>query len=190
MTIPKMTAGRAALVGLMHRYLGGLLDPFVTPLEIHKLMYFMQEAGEPLQLIYSKAEHGPYAQNLRHVLHAIEGHLISGYADGGDSPGKQLALVPGAIRDAKLLLEKHADTHARFDRVADLVDGFESPFGMELLSTVHWVISKEGACSLDDVVTKTYAWNNHKQQFTRRQIALAVDVLIKKRWISGINAQE
>ncbi len=36
---PKMTAGRAALVGLMHRYLGGLLDPFVALLEVHKLMY-------------------------------------------------------------------------------------------------------------------------------------------------------
>jgi len=28
--VPDMTPGRAALVGLMHRYLGGLLDPFVT----------------------------------------------------------------------------------------------------------------------------------------------------------------
>lgn len=34
--VPKMTAGRAALVALMHRYLGGLLDPFVTLLEVHK----------------------------------------------------------------------------------------------------------------------------------------------------------
>jgi hypothetical protein len=27
---PKITAGRAALVVLMHRYLAGLMDPFVT----------------------------------------------------------------------------------------------------------------------------------------------------------------
>ena len=71
--VPTMTAGRAALVELMHRYLGGLLDPFVTLLEVHKLMYFMQEAGEPLRLKYQKAPYGPYAENLRHVLHAIEG---------------------------------------------------------------------------------------------------------------------
>jgi O-acetyl-ADP-ribose deacetylase (regulator of RNase III) len=50
--VPKMTAGRAALVELMHRYLAGLLDPFVTLLEVHKLMYFLQEAGEPLRLRY------------------------------------------------------------------------------------------------------------------------------------------
>ena len=48
--VPEMTPGRAALIGLMHQYLGGLLDPFVTLLEVHKLMYFLQEAGEPLNL--------------------------------------------------------------------------------------------------------------------------------------------
>ena len=94
--VPQMTSGRAALVGLMDRYLAGLLDPFVTLLEVHKLMYFMQEAGEPLKLRYQRAPFGPYAENLRHVLRAVEGHLIAGYADGGDAPNKQLALVPGA----------------------------------------------------------------------------------------------
>ena len=38
--VPRMTPGRAALVGLMHRYLSGLLDPFISLLEVHKLMYF------------------------------------------------------------------------------------------------------------------------------------------------------
>ncbi len=57
--VPRMTAGRAALVGLMHRYLGGLLDPFVTLLEVHKLMYFMQAAGEPLRLNFAKGPYGP-----------------------------------------------------------------------------------------------------------------------------------
>ena len=83
-SVLKMTPGRAALVGLMDCYVRGLLDPFVTLLEVHKLMYFMQVAGEPLRLKFVKATNGPYAENLRHVLNAIEGHLVSGYADGGD----------------------------------------------------------------------------------------------------------
>ena len=97
---PSMTAGRAALVGLIYGYLRGLLDPFVTLLEVHKLMYFLQECGEPLRLDYTKAHYGPYAENLRHVIKDMEGHLISGYADGGDDPTKPLALVPGAMEDA------------------------------------------------------------------------------------------
>jgi O-acetyl-ADP-ribose deacetylase (regulator of RNase III) len=181
--VPTMTAGRAALVELMNRYLGGLLDPFVTLLEVHKLMYFMQEAGEPLRLKYQKAPYGPYAENLRHVLHAIEGHFISGYADGGDAPDKQLQLVPGAIEDATAFLQQHADTSTRFDKVAELVDGFESPFGLELLSSVHWVMKNEPVNSIDDVISHTYAWNDRKRQFTLRQIALAVDVLSRKGWV-------
>jgi O-acetyl-ADP-ribose deacetylase (regulator of RNase III) len=183
--VPKMTPGRAALVGLMHRYLGGLLDPFITLLEVHKLMYFMQYAGEPLRLRFTKGSYGPYAENLRHVLKAVEGHLVSGYDDGGDAPDKQLNLVPGALDDAISFLKNRTDTQTHFARVSALVDGFESPFGLELLSTVHWIASTEPVRSVDDVVVHTYAWNDRKKQFSRRQIALAVDVLSRKEWITA-----
>jgi O-acetyl-ADP-ribose deacetylase (regulator of RNase III) len=183
--VPSMTEGRAALVGLMRRYLGGLLDPFVTLLEVHKLMYFMQEAGQPLRLRYAQAPYGPYAENLRHVLREIEGHFVSGYNDGGDAPDKELALVPGAAEEADAFLAQHAETRSRFERVADLVEGFETPFGLELLSTVHWVVAREGAQTEDDVARRVYAWNERKRQFSHRQIALARDVLARKGWIAA-----
>ncbi|MFV2074325.1 MAG: macro domain-containing protein [Thermoanaerobaculales bacterium] len=183
--VPDMTPGRAALVALMHRYLRGLLDPFVTLLEVHKLMYFMQKAGEPLRLRYRKGPYGPYAENLRHVLNEVEGHLVSGYADGGDAPDKQLELVPGALVDANAFLETSAETSARIERVSDLVAGFESPFGLELLSTVDWIAGERPVQSVDDVVARTYAWNERKQQFSRRQIALAIDVLARGGWIES-----
>jgi O-acetyl-ADP-ribose deacetylase (regulator of RNase III) len=181
--VPRMTAGRAALVVLMHRYLGGLMDPFVTLLEVHKLLYFMQEAGQSLRLKFAKGLYGPYAENLRHVLHAIEGHFVSGYADGGDAPDKQLELVPGAVADAETFLKDHAATLAHFDRVADLVDGFETPFGLELLTTVHWVATREGAASGENAVAAVYAWNERKKRFSSRQIVLALDVLRRKGWL-------
>lgn len=160
---PGMTSEQAAAVALISRYLSGLLDPSVSLLEVHKLMYFMQEAGEALRLKYQKAPYGPYAENLRHVLRAIEGHLVSGYADGGDAPDKQLKLVPGAVEDATAFLHQHPDTRARFDKVSALVDGFESPFGLELLSTVHWVMNNEAVNTVEDVVQHTYAWNERKR---------------------------
>ncbi|MDR1310589.1 MAG: macro domain-containing protein [Burkholderiaceae bacterium] len=182
--IPQMTAGRAALVELIHRYLNGLLDPFICLLEIHKLMYFMQEAGEPLRLKYTKAPHGPYAENLRHVLNAIEGHLVAGYADGGDAPDKPLSLVPGAVDDARDFLDKHDKSKARLDKVARLVEGFESPYGLELLATVHWVMQHEKVARRDDVTHHVHAWNTHKQRFTPRQIAIATDRLASQDWVS------
>ena len=180
--VPVMSPGRAALVGLVNRYLVGLLDPFVTLLEVHKLMYFMQEAGEPLRLKYVKAPYGPYAENLRHVLNAVEGHLVTGYMDGGDAPDKELTLVPGATDDANAFLETHPDTHGRLDRVAALVEGFETPFGLELLSSVHWIVARDKIRASNDVVARTYAWNERKRQFSPRQIELAIEVLDKKGW--------
>jgi O-acetyl-ADP-ribose deacetylase (regulator of RNase III) len=181
--VPNMTPGRAALVELMHRYLAGLLDPLVSLLEVHKLMYFMQESGEPLRLKYKKNRYGPYAENLRHVLNAIEGHMLSGYADGGDRPDKELKLVPGAYEAASKFIQEHPQTKQHFDKVSDLVEGFESPFGMELLSTVHWVATKENATSSQQVIEKVHQWNERKKQFTPRQIELAYNVLIGKGWL-------
>ena len=183
--VPRMTPGRAALVELMRRYLAGLLDPFVTLLEVHKLAYFMQEAGESLGLRFEKGPYGPYAENLRHVLSAIEGHLVSGYADGGDMPDKQLNLVPGAVDDANRFLQAHPATRGHADKVARLVEGFESPFGLELLSTVHWIVEKEDVHSMDDVIAHTHDWNIRKRRFTARQITLAVQVLRREGWIEG-----
>jgi uncharacterized protein YwgA len=180
---PELDLGKASLVLLMHRYLGGLMDPFVTLLEVHKLMYFMQEAGEPLRLKYAKAPYGPYAENLRHVLHAVEGHLVSGYADGGDAPNKQIELVPGAVQDAAAFLNDKRETVDRFDRVGKLVSGFETPFGLELLATVHWVAARENATSAEDVEANVYAWNDRKKRFSPRQIGLALETLRQKGWL-------
>ena len=182
---PEMTPGRAAMVMAMYAYLSGLMDTSITLLEVHKMMYFLQYAGEPLRLRYTKADYGPYAENLRHVLHGIEGHFVSGYSDGGDAPDKQLSLVPGAITDANAVLDNNSDTSSRLERVIDLVQGFETPFGLELLSTVHWVIAEERALTVDEVVERTYSWNSRKQMFHREQIVLACEVLESKGWLPG-----
>ena len=174
---PTMTPGRAALIELMRRYLAGLLDPGISLLEVHKLMYFMQEMGEPLRLKFSKAPYGPYAENLRHVLNEIEGHYITGYADGGDMPDKELQLIPGAVQEAGQFLQSHSETLERFDRVSRLIDGFESPFGLELLATVHWLSTHEQATTAEKAIALTHSWSAHKQQFTPRQIEVAFNVL-------------
>lgn len=181
--VPHMTLGRAALVSLMNRYLAGLMDPSISLLEVHKLTYFLEVAGEPLRLEFKKGTYGPYAEKLRHVLREIEGHLVSGYADGGDTPGKQLALVPGAVSEAESFLSRNAETLARFDRVARLVEGFETPFGLELLATVHWVATREGATDHDSVAKATYAWGPSKQQFSRAQLGWAAERLQSEGWL-------
>ena len=182
--VPRMTKGHAALTCLIDRYLRGMLDPFVTLLEVHKLLYFMEQAGEPLQLGFVEGHYGPYSEKLRHVLRRVEGHYVSGYRDGGDSPGKHLELVPGAVEDANAYLERRFATKERLKRVSNLVDGFETPFGLELLATAHWVASENPSAGDDGVTEIIHAWNPRKGQFSEQQISTALKVLRAKGWLA------
>jgi O-acetyl-ADP-ribose deacetylase (regulator of RNase III) len=185
---PKLTKAKAALLGLMERYLAGLMDVQVSLVEIHKLLYFLQEAGEPsLKLRYNTGHYGPYAENLRHVLRDLEGHYILGYGDGDDDPEKAIEMVEGAAQEGLSLLKDHSETHERFEEVGRLIEGFESPYGMELLSTVHWVAHRQGAKTFEDAVSKVHAWNPRKMMFTPHQIRAAWDRLDRLEWLDGRN---
>jgi hypothetical protein len=59
----------------------------------------------------------------------------------------------------------------------------ETPFGMELLSTVHWVANREGATTADQAVSKTYSWNDRKRMFQEKHIRVAWDILKRKGWL-------
>ena len=183
---PLMTAGRAALLGLMQRYLAPLMDEAVTLLELHKLMYFMQEAGEHLRLKFAKSHYGPYAENLRHVLTQIEGHYIIGFSDASEEPGKALEPLPGALQEAEAFLKVKPETQARFERVERLIDGFETAFGMELLGSVHWVAKNDdpSAQSFEDAVRLVHDWNERKRKFfARPHIKIAWNRLADHGWL-------
>lgn len=178
-----ITPGRAALIGLMQRYLDGLLDPYISLLEVHKLMYFLQESGEPLRLNYTKNIYGPYAENLRHVLNQLEGHYIEGYYDGGDEPNKPLKLIGDANKQAIDFLQHKPTTLQNLQRVAELVDGFETSTGMELLSTVYWLAKDNADATVSELVKQTHAWSERKQNFSARQIEIAHTALLEKGWL-------
>ncbi|HEY0143845.1 MAG TPA: macro domain-containing protein [Thermoanaerobaculia bacterium] len=183
---PKMTMGRAALILLMDRYLKGLLDPFVSLLEIHKLMYFLQEAGQPLQLNYEAKPFGPYAPNLRQVLIRLERHYTVGYGDGRDKPSTPIHLLPGAVEEAAEFLRHVPEALTRMDRVASLIEGFEDPFGLELLSTVHWVTrDNQDACENPEVaVSAVQEWSPRKKQHLKREHLLRAWQRLKEQgWI-------
>jgi O-acetyl-ADP-ribose deacetylase (regulator of RNase III) len=168
---PKMTLGQAALIVLMDRYLKGLLDPFVSLLEIHKLLYFLQEAGQPLRLQYEAKEFGPYAKNLRQVLIRLEKHYTQGYGDGKDTPTKVIELLPGAVEEAESFLKGDNAIRRRMNRVADLIEGFEDPYGLELLSSVHWIMRERPDVreSAEAAVAAVHKWNPRKARILKKE---------------------
>ena len=187
---PKMTMGQAAMIALMDRYLKGLLDPFISLLEIHKLMYFLQEAGQPLRLKFEAKSYGPYATNLRQVLIRMEKHYTQGYGDGKDSPAQPIELVPGATDEAAKFLAGDEIIRARMARVTQLIEGFEDAYGLELLSSVHWVMrrSAEVRENADAAVKAVHQWNPRKRRTLKREhIVLAWQRLKEMHWDGNLS---
>lgn len=182
--VPAMTETRAILIGLIDRYLRGLLDPYITLLEVHKLMYFAKQAGAPLKLEFQQDRYGPYAPDLRFIMRELEGHYLTGYRDGGDQPLKEIRLIPGAVNDASVFLSSSASSRDAFERVSELVDGFESDFGLELLATVHWLCHAQPGLTGNSLVDETYRWGYQKRKFTRDQVGLAHRHLQSSGWLT------
>lgn len=166
---PNMTPGRAALLVLAGRY--DELGMGVSQIEMQKLMYLLQESGEPLQLRYSKGHYGPYADNLNHVLERIEGHFVSGFGDRTRSPDSAalLQLDTTAINDAETFLQTESKTLAHISRVLELIDGFESPYGLELLATLHWLATRDGVTgdATAELVNHLTSWSRRKGRLFR-----------------------
>lgn len=184
---PHMTPARALFIKLMDAY--SALDYSRTLLEVQKLAYFLQEAGEPLRLKYEAGHYGPYAANLNKVLEVMEGHFIRGYGDS-QKPDAEIELLPGAVEEASAFLNSKTESLTRLEQVSDLIEGFETPYGMELLATVHWVAhyggrQGEAPVANADAATKVvHAWNPRKKNiFKPDHIRAAWMQLAQRGWM-------
>jgi O-acetyl-ADP-ribose deacetylase (regulator of RNase III) len=184
---PSLTVARALFIKLMERY--SELAYRLTLLEIQKMAYFLQESGEPLRLNYEAGLYGPYAHNLNKVLEILEGHYIRGYGDN-QKPDVEIELMPGAIDEAEAFLEddKYKASKRRLERVAAAIEGFETPYGMELLSSVHWVAVRRDQPAIDEesAIHEVHSWNNRKKEMFRADhIRIAWNRLKEEGWLNS-----
>ncbi len=179
---PGMTVFRASLIWLLSRYL--VPGETASPLEVQKLLYFLQEAGQPLRLRFEKQRYGPYADAARHAVADLEGHYVTGFGDGTGSG--DVRLLPGAIDEATPFLRDHPDTLQRYERVEQLIDGFETPYGLELLATTHWVATREDADDSGVAADLVRAWSQRKAHlFTDEHVEVAWRRLNEGGWLAG-----
>jgi O-acetyl-ADP-ribose deacetylase (regulator of RNase III) len=158
---PRMTAGRAAILKVLDTYRS--LEYGLSRIEVQKLAYFLQEAGEDLKLTFVKNQYGPYSEELRHALNRMEGHFIRGLGDGVVEA--EIEPREDALSEAEefIAVSGHAKLAQHVARVASLIDGFQSPYGMELLATVHWVATREpDVNTLDQAILAVHSWNARK----------------------------
>lgn len=180
---PKMTLARALFLKSMEHYLQPAYR--LTLLEVQKLAYFLQEAGEPLNLKYEAGPYGPFSANLNKVLQRIEGHFTRGYGDS-PNPDHDIELLPGAVEQATAFLPAYSESTNRIRRVCELIEGFETPYGMELLSSIHWVArhADSQVQDADAAIAAVHAWNERKRNmFKPAHIRIAWDRLREVGWI-------
>lgn len=155
--IENLTPARAMIAELVRRY--WILGMECSLLEIQKLAWFLaraidaQHLENPLQLKFQAYHYGPYADNLRHLLNELDGSYLKSEKRISDCNALDVIWFNDSQRDK---VDHYLKTQASawlpaLEKTSQLIDGFESPFGMELLATVDWLLFKEN--SQADVVT-------------------------------------
>jgi len=177
---PNLTPWSAALIVIVRTYLE--LGFEATHQEAQKLLYFLHEAGQPSNATFGKGQYGPCDERMKFGLISMAGHYINGFGDGGRLD--PVALVPGALEQAESFLANEPETDGRIKRVVNLIEGFETPYGLELLSTVHWVMKHEGARTEEEVLGASHGWNARKRKSLKSDhLIIARDRLLEQHWI-------
>lgn len=118
------------------------------------------------------------------MVKALDGHYIIGVGDlSGDS---EIGVMPGAVAEADEFIRTSGDDDLfnQVERVRNLIQGFETPYGMELLATVHWVATQEtNIKTADDAIVAVHKWNDRKRKILREDhIRIAWDRLKNQGW--------
>jgi hypothetical protein len=97
----------------------------------------------------------------------IDNHYISGYGDRSRSA--TIRIIPEKIKEADNFLQRFPETKERFEKVKDLIQGYETPYGLELLATVYWVVKKENITDEIKIVEEIQNWNERKKLLFRKE---------------------
>jgi O-acetyl-ADP-ribose deacetylase (regulator of RNase III) len=175
---PKLTPARAALLALMREYERVTFEP-PTLVEVQKLAYFLQVNGEALGLAFNPAVYGPYADDLRKSLRNMEGHFIVGFGDGSlpITKAEPIRVKPEIYDGLDEYISNHPETGARVNSVLGEIEGFESTYGLELLATVHWIMTHDASA-----MESSGAAHEGVHRWSQRKSSLFTPQHVKSAW--------
>lgn len=155
-------------MGDLERYFDGSFDR----ISLQKVVYFLQVLGIPFGLEFSRNNHGPYSESLRKAFESFE---TLGMVLGFTSAERQAHVTPAAYAAADEFLREDRDAAALvIEKLSKLIQGYESPYGLELLSSVHWLAAKEMHYPVEKVIEAMQAWSEEKRNsFSADVIRLA-----------------
>ncbi|WP_211442666.1 type II toxin-antitoxin system antitoxin DNA ADP-ribosyl glycohydrolase DarG [Collimonas humicola] len=187
--VEKLTPARALIAELVRRY--WVLGMECSLLEIQKLAWFLERSikryapDNPLDLQFVAHKYGPYANRLDHLLNNLDGSYL--HCDKRISDADPLDVI-WFDDERKTFLDTYLKSEAKpyvqaLERTTALIDGFESPFGMELLATVDWLLIKESVpATIAGVREGLQSWpagaaERKSRLFDERAIGIALERL-------------
>ncbi len=160
----KLTPARAMLLTALKNY--QILGYSINLLVIQKIAYFLQRFGEPLNLQYEKGHYGPYSHKLQHLIKYLNGYYLS----FNHEETKPSTLVHLSNLDKVELYNQENLTDEQKKRLKEvqcLTEGFESPYGLELLATVDFIYKQENIEDTDKVITQIGKWTQRKKKIMK-----------------------
>ncbi len=171
-----MTFERAILLKSLNE-LEPYFDGSFDRISLQKIPYFLQMLGVNFRLSFAKNLHGPYAEVLKKAYVTLEHHgMIRGFLTGD----RQAHVTPSGCAAADDFLAHAIDDGTEIiDRLSKLIQGYESPYGLELLSSVHWLARHEKHSSVEKVISAMRGWNDHKRNsFADESVRVAYTRLV------------
>jgi O-acetyl-ADP-ribose deacetylase (regulator of RNase III)/uncharacterized protein YwgA len=170
-----MTFERAMLLKSLNE-LEIFFDGSFDRISLQKIAYFLQALGIDFRLKFARNLHGPYSETLKKAFIALEHHgMICGFLEGD----RQAHVTNSGCAVAEEFLGgADQNTDEIVERVSKLVQGYESPYGLELLSSVHWLAHHEEHSPVEKVIAEMKSWNENKRNsFSDDAIRLAYERL-------------
>ena len=193
--VEKLTPARALIAEMVRRY--SVLGLECTLLETQKLAWFLERIikrlglKDPLDLRFSADRYGPYANRLTHLLNGLDGSYLHCDKRLADASPFDTIWFEDAKREVVALYLKSAEAREYLPAIEatdQLIDGFQSPLGMEALATVDWLITREKAQptlpAIREGIRNWPAGPDHAQRkqrlFSDRLLEVALDRLRAK----------
>jgi O-acetyl-ADP-ribose deacetylase (regulator of RNase III) len=159
----KLTKARALLLYVLYDLVKN--GEYVSEFSSEKICYFLQRFGAKkiFNLEYTPNFYGPYSGKVRYILNILNGSYISGYSDMNKKPFEPLTLVTDGYKTVKNFVHNDPELLEIGEKTKKFLSGFYSDFGLELLSSVDYIISESGTTDSSEVLTKLANWNNRKR---------------------------
>jgi O-acetyl-ADP-ribose deacetylase (regulator of RNase III) len=175
----KLTPARAMLLSVLYELARN--GEFVSEFASEKIAYFLQRFGakETFNLEFHPNFYGPYSGKVKHVLYYLNGSYIVGYSSKDKKPFEELGIMPDAEWEVNAFLNKpENETHKRtVEKTKAFLNGFYSPFGLELLSTIDFIMAEKNKKTRDAIAMELENWSDRKKTlFTNQNF---IDIAIK-----------